>query len=233
MADTPNKGFSFRKLFFRDVDTSTPSSQPTNQNPSLAGEKTVLPFNPVTNAKSDASIIEDFVQRLHNLINQNNQSGFDFVEFTESLFEETQNPDAGVYRTVFRIAQKMDTSLTAQKLIQSADYYKNLVQTAADNEIAKGNTKMGELNSLKETEKSNLTASLASIRDQINQLNQQINSLQQKSNEASNNLMQIDEKYNSQFQDIAIKLDAIKQAKEQVMVSIVDIQAGINAILAK
>ena len=79
-----------------------------------------IQFRNASAGVQDQSLVEDFVQRLQNLINQNNQTGFDFLEFTESLFEEKQNPNPEVYKTVFRIAQKIDKSLTPSRLLDSA-----------------------------------------------------------------------------------------------------------------
>jgi hypothetical protein len=47
----------------------------------------------------------------------------------------------------------------------------------------------------------------------------------------SNQLLAIDQKYGGQFIDIDRKLNAIRSAKEQVLVSIVDIEAGIKSNL--
>ena len=137
-----DKGFSFRRLFIREAETGAPE-KPNNRG-NLAVSKTQEDFisNSPSNAK-DQSLVEDFVQRLQNLINQNNQAGFDFLEFTESLFEEKQNPSPEVYKTVFRIAQKMDKSLTPSRLLDSAMFYKDLVQRTAETEINKGDQKTG------------------------------------------------------------------------------------------
>ncbi len=48
----------------------------------------------------------------------------------------------------------------------------------------------------------------------------------------SNQLLAIDQKYESQFIDIDRKINAIRNAKEQVIVSIVDIEAGIKSNLS-
>jgi hypothetical protein len=48
----------------------------------------------------------------------------------------------------------------------------------------------------------------------------------------NNQLLAIDQKYDSQFIDIDRKINAIRNAKEQVLVSIVDIEAGIKSHLS-
>ena len=221
-----DKGFKFRRLFFRDAGPGTQ-------------EKQIQSTEPVSNkipqtyvGVQDQSLVEDFVQRLQNLINKNNQPGFDFLEFTESLFEEKQNPDAEIYKIVFRIAQKIDKSLTPSRLIDSAMFYKDLVQRAADSEINKGVSKKQELQAEKDTERNNLGNGLKDTRTKIQQLTRQIQELQNQEVALNNQFLAIDQKYESKFIDLERKIGAIRDAKEQVIVSIVDIEAGIKSNLS-
>lgn len=220
------KGFSFRKLFFRDTDAGTLEKQNQNAEPAY----NIIPQASV--AIQEQSLLEDFVQRLQNLINQNNQPGFDFLEFTESLFEEKHNPNPEVYKTVFRIAQKMDKSLTPSRLLDSAMFYKDLVQRTAEIEIAKGMSKKQELQAEKDTERNNLENGLKDTRIKIQQLTRQIQELQNQEVAMNNQFLAIDQKYDSKFIDLDRKIGAIREAKEQVIVSIVDIEAGIKSNLS-
>jgi hypothetical protein len=231
-----DKGFRIRKLFFRDSgtpvqETNTQKTEPqqvqqVRQDDYLAGSSSAS-----FSGSSDQSLVEDFVNRLQKLIDSNNQPGFDFLEFTESLFEEKQNPDKEVYKTVYRIAQKIDKSLTSTRLLESARYYKDLVQTTADSEISKGQSKKQGLQGEKDTEKNNLDNSLQQTRSRIQELSRQIQELQNQEITLNGQLMAIDQKYESRFRDIDRKLVAIRDAKEQVISSIVDIEAGIKTNL--
>jgi hypothetical protein len=230
-----DKGFKFKHLFIRDTETGTQEKKNQKPEPGSNSIQNVYNTNAIPNAPvgtQEQSLVEDFVQRLQNLINQNNQTGFDFLEFTESLFEEKQNPNDEVYKTVFRIAQKMDKSLTPSRLLDSAMYYKDLVQRTADTEIHKGESKKQEIQAEKDTEKTNLDNNLKSTRTKIQQLTKQIQELQNQDVALSNQLMAIDQKYQGQFIDIDRKINAIRNAKEQVIVSIVDIEAGIKSNLS-
>ena len=230
-----DKGFKFRKLFFRDAEAGTQETQIQKAEPvnndnqddfiTNTGQKTPV-------GDQDQALVEDFVQRLQNLINQNNQTGFDFLEFTESLFEEKQNPGPEVYKTVFRIAQKIDKSLTPSRLLDSAMFYKDLVQRTAKTEINKGGSKKQGLQTEKDIEKNNLENSLQGTRTKIQQLSRQIQELQNQESALSNQLLAIDQKYAGQLIDIDRKINAIRNAKEQVIVSIVDIEAGIKSNLS-
>jgi hypothetical protein len=233
MEEKKDKGYSFKRLFFRDAEPAASDAQPRDvgSDSGISDNPVGLSGFPVSAGTHDKSLIEDFVQRLRNHINQNNQSGFDFIEFTETLFEESQNPDKDVYKLVFRIAQKIDKSLTPERLLQSARFYRELIQQAADSELLKGETKKKNLLSEKETERNSLDQNLKEARNTIDQLNAQVMELQKKESNMRNQLAVVDQKYSKQFVDIDIKLNAINAAKEQVMVSIVDIEAGIKANL--
>jgi len=230
-----DKGFSFRQLFFRDTEAGTQEKIIQNTEPATVKSQDDFMSNQTTQSRAgapDQTLVEDFVQRLQNLINQNNQPGFDFLEFTESLFEEKQNPTPEVYKTVFRIAQKIDKSLTPAKLLDSAMFYKDLVQRTAETEINKGVSKKQGLQSEKDNEKTNLDNGLKDTRTKIQQLARQIQELQNQELTLNNQLLAIDQKYDSRFIDIDRKVGAIRDAKEQVIVSIVDIEAGIKSNLS-
>lgn len=221
-----DKGFSFRQLFFRDAEASTPEKQIQESEPTsnkISQTPAIVP---------EQSLVDDFVKRLQNLINQNNKPGFDFLEFTESLFEEKQNPGPEVYKTVFRIAQKIDKSLTPARLLDSAMSYKDLVQQTAEAEIDKGESKKHGLLSEKDTERNSLDSSIRDTRTKIQQLTRQIQELQNQDIDLSNQLLAIDQKYGSQLIEIDRKISAIRNAKEQVLVSIVDVEAGIKMNLS-
>jgi hypothetical protein len=229
-----DKGFKIRQLFFRDPGTGAQENQEKKSEP--VSNKTQDDYFtnqiPQTSVRvPDQSLVEDFVQRLQNLINQNNQPGFDFLEFTESLFEEKQNPTPEDYKTVFRIAQKIDKSLTPARLLDSAMFYKDLVQRTAETEINKGVSKKQGLQSEKDNEKTNLDNGLKDTRTKIQQLTRQIQELQNQELALNNQLLAIDQKYDNRFNDIDRKVNAIRSAKEQVIVSIVDIEAGIKSNL--
>jgi hypothetical protein len=230
-----DKGFSFRKMFFRDVAGPVQPETEKKTSPVAAANQADFISPGLSSSGSgtaDQSLVEDFVNRLQKLIDSNNQPGFDFLEFTESLFEEKQNPDKEVYKTVYRIAQKIDKSLTASRLLDSARYYKDLVQNTADSEISKGLAKKQGLQGEKDTERNNLDSGLQQTRTKIQELSKQIQDLQNQEITLNGQLMAIDQKYNARFNDIDKKVSAIRDAKEQVISSIVDIESGIKSNLS-
>lgn len=238
MSENVKKGNSFKSLFFKEEEseqqtTNTQSSFNSSSTKQNNGGGLLTPVKSVSNpvVVVDNNTIETFVNKLQELINQNNQPGFDFLEFTETLFEESKNPTSDVFKMVFRIAQKMDKSLTPDKLVQSAAFYKNLVQQAADGEVNKGLNKKNALQVEKDSERKNLENVQTTANSKIEKLQAQILDLQSQSNDAGFQLSAIDQKYEDQFVDIDSKISAITTAKEQVISSIVDVESGIKSNL--
>jgi len=107
-----------------------------------------------------------------------------------------------------------------------------LVQKTAEGEIDKGESKKQGLLSDKDTERTSLDSSIRDTRTKIQQLTRQIQELQNQDIDMSNQLLAIDQKYGSQLIEIDRKISAIRNAKEQVLVSIVDVEAGIKMNLS-
>jgi hypothetical protein len=234
MADK-DKGFSFKRLFIRDTEPVAQENQtPKEATGSNSNQNDFIGtgFAQAPAGAPEQSLVDDFVQRLQNLINQNNQPGFDFLEFTESLFEEKQNPSPEVYKTVFRIAQKIDKSLTPARLLDSAMFYKDLVQRTAEGEVNKGTSKKQGLQAEKDNERNTLDNGLKDARTRIQQITRQLQELKNQEVALNNQLLAIDQKYDSKFVEIDRKINAIRNAQEQVIVSIVDIEAGIKSNLS-
>ena len=93
-------------------------------------------------------------------------------------------------------------------------------------------SKKKELQAEKDTERNNLDNGLKGTRTKIQQLSRQIQELQNQEVTLNNQLLAIDQKYDSKFTDLERKIQAIRDAKEQVVVSIVDIEAGIKSNLS-
>ena len=83
-----SKGNSFRSMFFRDTeDTKQEQEQEQEQAHTTFGSKKsnngglLTPIKSIPTpvmVNSDSNLIGDFVEKMQELINQNNQSGFDF-----------------------------------------------------------------------------------------------------------------------------------------------------------
>ena len=221
----------FKKLIYRE-DGPSSNQQDTKTNvpvaPGVGGNQPIIPVYS-TPKPGTSALVDDFVDRLQKLIEANNQQGFDFLEFLESLFESNQNPSPMEYQMIFRVAKKMNANLSAAFLLESARQYKTLVETAASSTIAEGTKKKENLMTEKTNKRQSLSNEVASIDLQMEKLQKQIEELRQISVQTSNQLNAIDAEFQSQFDDIDSKIIAMNTAKEKVISSIVDVEVGIQA----
>lgn len=233
------KGFNIRALLFRDTEGSTqtettsPQAAPgipqvQVQTNNVASPLGVASAHPTSVGIINQSLVEDFVDRLQKLIDDNNQPGFDFLEFTQSLFESSQNPSENEYRMVFNIAKKMQANLSSKSLLDSARMYKELAGSAALSVVTDGNTKKEQLTREMEEKRSNLEGGVKTNTDEIKKLEKKIEDLKKDSATKTGDLNLIQQEYDPQFIDIDSKIAAMNLAKEKVINSIVDVETGIS-----
>lgn len=219
---------NWKSLLFRDESQAVQKKEEgvAQTSPSSPSPQVQPISQPSTSASS--VLIEDFVNRLQELIDKNNQPGFDFLEYLESLFAASQTPGAMEYQMVFNIAKKMNAGLSVPALLESSRTYKNLVENAATSTIADGQKKKETLKQELEGKRKTLNGDIESIGLQIGALEKQIEALKQDSITKTNQLAAIDKEYEPQFTDIDNKIGAMNLAKEKVISSIVDVEAGIQ-----
>ena len=171
---------------------------------------------------------DEFVDLLQDLIEKNNQEGFDFLEFTESLLETSERPGPMEYKMVFKIAQKMDASISVQSLIESARKYKELVDSAATSAVGDGERKKSTLQTQMSTTKSNLEQDINANTNQIRELEDKIEKLKLDSDAKSKQLSDIENEYQPQFAEIDAKINAMNTAKSTVISTIESVEQGIQ-----
>ncbi|MFZ2151326.1 MAG: hypothetical protein WAZ12_01450 [Candidatus Absconditicoccaceae bacterium] len=222
--------------FFTDDDgDKTNEKQPANAPVTPTTGTHISPATPAVSFSAKASqsesvkeFIKDFVARFQKLIEDHDQQGFDFKEFTESIFDGLSNPGADVYQTVFNTARRMDKTVTVAKLLESAGFYKGLVENAAASTLKDADTKKQSLTQAKTDESNQLTTDLDLIGKNIIKLEKQLQDLRDSQTIKTNELSLIDGKYENQFSDIEVKVGALNEAKLLVINSIVDVEAGIQ-----
>jgi hypothetical protein len=233
------KGSTFRRLFLRDTEEAPEQKVVSPQAniivPQVEAQKSnyLHPYPGVVvqvpvNINLNSSLIDDFVDRLQKLIDDNNQPGFDFLEYTQTLFESSPNPGVAEYRMVFTVARKMQSSLTPQFLLESARAYKAIVDSAASSVVNDGQTRKNSLIQEMEGKRLDLQNSIQSNEDEVKKLLKKIEELRQDSQMKTNQLALIQQEYDPKFADIDSKILAMTTAKEKVITSIVDVETGIN-----
>jgi hypothetical protein len=148
------------------------------------------------------------------------QSGYDFLDFAESLTDEDKANPSASFPMAIRFASKMDKTVSKDKLIQSADYYTGKINENYNNYVTNGNAKKEDVLNQKSNESLSLNNELGLIEEQIRALQIQLN-------DRKNKISSIDSKYASKLEEVDSKLLANDIAKNEVINSIESLKQGI------
>ncbi len=190
--------------------------------------------NPVP-PSSQTTLPNDFVEDLRNrfkkVLEEKNQAGFDFYEFSMMLLRSSSNPSSEQFKTAFEGAKMLNPNCTNQFLLSSADFYKKELQTAYQNTVQTGEQKKQSINTEKATEQKQLNADLGSIDQNLTKLKQEILNLEKLKAEKTSALQGIDNKFNDKLQEIEQKIIATATAKDGVLTDILLIENGVKNYL--
>jgi hypothetical protein len=117
-----------KSIFF--VTEETEQKEQPAQTPANQGVKTESKPSPQPSGKVGAStrgLDDKIFESLSKAIEANNMAGFDFFEYKTSIkaLENLPMDEATKYRSAFATASTMGVNL--EKLVQSADYYKDVL----------------------------------------------------------------------------------------------------------
>jgi hypothetical protein len=210
----------FKSVFIVEDETSQTTNAATEA-PAASTANT-----PVTAAAATpvpkvgiGGISTKFVEILASALEKNNQEGFDYFEFRQSLINLAKMPmdEATRYQSAYAMAQTM--GVTAVKLIESAKFYLNVLA----NEQAKFNEahvqQRAKLIGNREEEAKNLDAVVLHKTEQIKQLTREIAEHQKQS-----------EQIRKDINEATIKVETTKSDFEATFASVV---AQLEADMAK
>ncbi len=172
--------------------------------------------------------VEDLRSRFKKLLEEKNQSGFDFYEFSLMLLRTSPNPSIEHFKTAYEGAKLLNPKCSPQFLLDSANFYKKELQTAFDGTVSAGQQKRGTIDTEKANEQKQLNADIANIEQQLAQLRQQLANLEKSQAEKIEALKGIDAKFNAKFVEIEQKMTATTTAKDSVLNEITLIENGIK-----
>jgi len=163
----------FKSVFIVDDGTTTPSSeeqQPQTQPQNAAPKQQVQ--QPVSSVAG--SVNNKFVEILAAALEKNNQEGFDYFEFRQSLINLAKMPldEATRYQSAYAMAQTM--GVTPVKLIESAKFYLNVLSNEQSKFGEAHTQQRAKLIGNREEELKNLDAMMQQKAEQIKQLTLQI-----------------------------------------------------------
>ncbi len=210
--------------------TSPPPSSPT---PSFAGKNSTTAINaPVFTPPASNDFVEDLRNRFRKILEEKNQPGFDFYEFSLMLLRTSSNPSVEHFKTAYEGAKLLNPNCNQQFLLDSAGFYKSELQKAFEATVSAGEQKKTALNAEKDKEQKQLNNEAATIEQQLSKLKQEIANLEKIQAEKIAALNGIDSKFTDKFVEIEQKIQATIAAKEGVANEMTLIENGIKQYIS-
>ena len=207
--------------------TSTPP--PSSPTPSFAGKNSTTAINaPVFTPPASNDFVEDLRNRFRKILEEKNQPGFDFYEFSLMLLRTSSNPSVEHFKTAYEGAKLLNPNCNQQFLLDSANFYKSELQKAFEATVSAGEQKKTALNAEKDKEQKQLNNEAATIEQQLSKLKQEIANLEKIQAEKIAALNGIDSKFTDKFVEIEQKIQATIAAKEGVANEMTLIENGIK-----
>ena len=210
-----------------DKKTPSPASSPTPPPPVSPPSVSTLP-----NTHSSTEFVDELRNRFKKILEDKNQPGFDFYEFSMMLLRTSSSPTLEHFKTAYEGAKLLNPNCNQQFLLDSANFYKTELQKAFEATVSAGEQKKTALNAEKDIEQKQLNNEVANIEQQLAKLKQEISNLEKIQAEKLATLNGIDGKFTDKFVEIEQKIQATIAAKEGVASEITLIENGIKQYLA-
>ena len=238
MAEETNEGNGWLKkiagIFVEiEPETSTPIAKPQSQTSGGASVPVITPNSlpkPTANASSN-DFIEDLKNRFRKVLEEKNQAGFDFYEFSMMLLRSSNNPTSDHFKTAFEGAKMMNPACNQQFLISSASFYKTELQSAFEATVKAGQQKKEILGGEKANEQKQLNTDIATLEQQLAKLKEEIAKVEKTKAEKTSALQSIDTRFSEKTAEIQQKIDATVLAKDSILNEIALIENGIKNYL--
>lgn len=207
--------------------TSSPAPSPTTPSPVSTPS-----VSPPLNTPSSTEFVDELRSRFKKILEDKNQPGFDFYEFSMMLLRTSSSPTLDHFKTAYEGAKLLNPNCNQQFLLDSANFYKTELQKAFEATVSAGEQKKTALNAEKDIEQKQLNNEVANIEQQLAKLKQEISNLEKVQAEKLATLNGIDGKFTDKFVEIEQKIQATIAAKEGVASEIALIENGIKQYLA-
>jgi hypothetical protein len=198
------------------VVTEETPPQATGSTPSATASNAAIPVEqrPVSETTASGELDEAILEKLLKAFEDNNQPGFDYFEFRQSLKAMAHIPldEATKYQTVFATASAM--GITQEKLLSSIQFYQKVLkkeedtfQKATDDQRQRAvESKKAEQEALRKSiaEKSELIQKLSS---EIHQHQKTLEELLQSVTEAEQRINTTQAKFQATLQFVGRQLD--------------------------
>ncbi|MEO6038905.1 MAG: hypothetical protein ABIQ93_10860 [Saprospiraceae bacterium] len=189
--------------------TSTGNTPPTAQAPATP----MPPPSPV--ATTAGSVTDKFSEILLSALEKNNQAGFDYFEFRQSLRNLAKMPmdEQTRFQSAYAMAQTMGA--TPATLVESANFYLQVLASEQSKFNEAHQQQRAKLIGNREDEVKNLESMMQQKTEQIKQLTQQIEEHRQKA-----------EQIRKELSDSTIKIENTKADFEATFASVIGQMQG-------
>ena len=210
-----------------DPTASNLSSSPTTQ-PKTPVAFTAPMVSSYSTLPADASLVDDLMGRFQKLIEEKNQPGFDFFEFSSMVLGVSQSPSSDHFKIAFQGAKVMNASVSKEQLLNSATFYKQTLETAYADTIRKGEEKRKTVAQQQVAQQQNLSKEVGGIDQQIADFQRKIADLQALKEQKTAELNSLSANFTPQLVEVETKLNATTIAKDQVMSRLSLVEEGIK-----
>ncbi len=207
MADAPNDFFSgLKKWIFKDAAQEIVPSQNHLDNTAqdLPQQNTVAPTIESKEAPSSPADVESVSKKAYEMLSSINQPGIDFMEVWNAA-EENGGVNASSLKMAFKTLTFADKALSKEKVLETGAYYKSALQKALDEDVAKKQNELKQLQTQKES-------TGQSLKQTVEQTQKQITELQQLLTEKTKELNQLNDNFEPRMKAIEQRITTGQQA---------------------
>ena len=215
-------------IFIEEDPAAAPTTKTSNapaKTPVAFVAPTVSSYN---TPPADASLIDDLMGRFQKLIEEKNQPGFDFFEFSSMVLGVSQSPSSDHFKIAFQGAKVMNASVSKEQLLNSATFYKQMLETAYADTIRKGEEKRKAVAQQQVVQQQNLSKEVGGMDQQIADFQRKIADLQALKEQKTAELNSLASQFTPQLVEVETKLNATTTAKDQVMGRLLLVEEGIK-----
>lgn len=206
----------FKSVFItEEVGGETQNAQDGSQHPA---EMTSAPSKPshssstktAAGAPASGSVSDKFVEVLASALEKNNQEGFDYFEFRQSLKNLAKMPmdEQTRFQSAYAMAQTM--GVTSAKLVESAKHYLEVLNVEQTRFAEAHSQQKAKLIGNREEEAKNIEAAMLQKAEQIKQLTQEIEQNRHRS-----------EQIRKEISESTVKVESTKADFEATFASVV------------
>ncbi|MBC7778404.1 MAG: hypothetical protein H7246_23435 [Phycisphaerae bacterium] len=203
----------FKSVFVVEEEGGAQNANTGSQHPAEMTSpppKSSSPAQPVSTPPSSGSVSDKFVEVLASALEKNNQEGFDYFEFRQSLKNLAKMPmdEQTRFQSAYAMAQTM--GVTSIKLVESAKFYLGILNGEQSRFSEAHAQQKAKLIGNREDEAKNLDAAVQQKIEQIKQLTQEIEQNRQRS-----------EQIRKEISESTVKIESTKSDFEATFTSVV------------